>query len=59
MKLERGFQKIVNACAEDTDTFLLLIMQMSEYMRVNSLTMLPFLRFPTLQHIHALTTQEN
>lgn len=29
MKLERGFKGVVNACAVDTDTFLLLIGQVS------------------------------
>ena len=34
MKLERGFKSVVNACADDTDTFLLLIGQVSNYMRI-------------------------
>ena len=34
MKLERGFDKVVDACAADTDIFLALIKLVSEYMRV-------------------------
>ena len=34
MKLERGFEKVVDACAGDTDVFLALIRLVSEYMRI-------------------------
>jgi hypothetical protein len=34
MKLERGFEKVVDACAGDTDVFLALIKLVSEYMRI-------------------------
>ena len=44
MKLERGFKNVVKACATDTDTFLLLIAQVSDYMRVISLPLTPFLK---------------
>ena len=33
MKLERGFEKVVEACATDTDVFLALIRLVSHYMR--------------------------
>lgn len=33
MKLERGFDKVVDACAVDTDIFLSLIRLVSDYMR--------------------------
>ncbi len=42
MKLERGFKKVVDACATDTDTFLLLIAQVGGYMRVIPLQLTSF-----------------
>jgi hypothetical protein len=33
MKLERGFEEVVDACAADTDVFLALIRLVSDYMR--------------------------
>jgi hypothetical protein len=33
MKLERGFDKVVDACAADADVFLALIKLVSDYMR--------------------------
>lgn len=35
MKLERGFDKVVDACAADADIFLSLIRLVSDYMRTN------------------------
>ena len=35
MKLERGFGKVVDACAADTDVFLALIKLVSDYMHTN------------------------
>jgi hypothetical protein len=35
MKLERGFEKVVEACFADTDVFLSLIKLVSDYMRIN------------------------
>ena len=34
MSLERGFDKVVDACASDTDIFLSLIRLVSHYMRI-------------------------
>ena len=36
MRLERGFEKVVEACASDTDVFLALIRLVSHYMRAIS-----------------------
>ena len=33
MNLERGFEKVVDACAADTDVFQSLIKLVSDYMR--------------------------
>ena len=33
MKLKRGFEKVVDACAADTDVLLSLIRLVSDYMR--------------------------
>ena len=33
LKLERGFENVVDACAADTDVFLSLIKLVSHYMR--------------------------
>ena len=33
MKLERGFDRVVDVCASDTDIFLSLIKLVSDYMR--------------------------
>ena len=59
MNLERGFEKVVDACAADTDVFQSLIKLVSDYMRTIWTISANFSRFLMQQDMLALTIRTN